>query len=148
MTRAIIVDLDGTLCDVRHRLHFVKQSPPDWPAFFDACVDDQPNVSVVALYDMAIRSAHAAVIYVSGRPETHRAQTEAWLERWNLAGHTQLLMRPAGDYRPDAIIKRELYDQHIAGNYDILFSVDDRDQVVRMWRELGLTCLQCAEGDF
>lgn len=57
-------------------------------------------------------------------------------------------MRPAGDYRPDQIVKRELYEAHIAGQYDVLFCVDDRNSVVAMWRELGLTCLQCAEGDF
>lgn len=144
---AIIIDLDGTLCDVRHRTHLVKQQPPDWPAFFDACVNDTPNAAIVILYRMA-RESGIPVIYVSGRPETHRAPTEAWLEQYRLDDHKKLLMRPAGDYRADAIVKRELYEQHIAGKYAILFVVDDRSVVVRMWRELGLTCLQCADGDF
>lgn len=144
---AIIIDLDGTLCDVRHRTHLARQSPPDWTAFFDACVDDTPNPPIVALYRMA-RESGIPVIYVSGRPETHRAPTAAWLERHQLDDYRKLLMRPAGDYRQDAIVKRELYDRHIAGKYTILFCVDDRDQVVQMWRDLGLTCLQCAPGDF
>jgi len=144
---AIIIDLDGTLCDCRHRMHYVKQSPPNWPAFFDACVDDTPNPAIVALYTMACESG-IVVIYVSGRPETHRVLTEAWLTSHWLAQHTALLMRTAGDYRPDTIVKRELYEQHIAGKYEILFTVDDRASVVAMWRSLGLTCLQCAEGDF
>jgi phosphoglycolate phosphatase-like HAD superfamily hydrolase len=145
--RAIIVDLDGTLCDVRHRVHFVKESPPNWPAFFDACVDDTPNATVDALIDMATFSAYG-VIYVSGRPETHRAQTEDWLERHNLGGYVALLMRSEGNYRPDAVVKRELYEAHIAGKYAIVFTVDDRNQVVKMWRDLGLTCFQVADGDF
>lgn len=144
---AIIIDLDGTLCDVSHRTHLVKQSPPDWPAFFDACVDDTPNPAVVALITMARESGHE-IIYVSGRPETHRKQTEAWLQNHWLGGWARLLMRPAGDYRQDAIVKRELYETHIRGRYDVLFAVDDRDQVVAMWRDLGLVCFQVAEGDF
>lgn len=145
--RAVIIDLDGTLCNVRHRLHHIQQEPKDWTAFFDACTNDLPNSAVVALYDMA-READIAVIYVSGRPETHRAPTEAWLERQGCDGHTLLLMRPAGDYRPDEVIKRELYEAHIAGKYDVLFTVDDRNSVVAMWRSLGLTCFQVADGDF
>lgn len=145
--QAIIIDLDGTLCNVNHRLHFVKESPPNWSAFFDACVDDLPNPAIVALYDMA-RDAGKTVIYVSGRPETHRAPTEAWLCKHGVDGHTMLLMRPAGDYRPDDTIKRELYEAEIAGKYDVIFTVDDRNVVVQMWRSLGLTCLQVAEGDF
>lgn len=31
---------------------------------------------------------------------------------------------------------------------EILCVLDDRNKVVKMWRELGLTCLQMAEGDF
>lgn len=145
--RAIIIDLDGTLCNVAHRTHLVKQSPPDWPAFFDACADDTPNPAIAALVRMAVDMGYP-IIYVSGRPETHRAPTEAWLTRYGLDDHALLVMRPAGDYRQDAIVKRELYEQHIAGTYPILFCVDDRDQVVAMWRALGLTCLQCADGNF
>lgn len=144
---AIIIDLDGTLCDVSHRTHFVKTTPPNWPAFFDACVDDTPNPAVAALVEMANERGHT-ILYVSGRPETHRTQTEAWLESHGLACYAALLMRPAGDYRQDAIVKRELYDQHISGRYAILFTVDDRSVVVAMWRALGLTCFQVAEGDF
>lgn len=144
---AIIIDLDGTLCNVSHRTHFVKTTPPNWPAFFDACTLDTPNPAVVALYDMARNAGHT-ILYVSGRPETHRAQTVAWLEAHGVDVYAELLMRPAGDYRQDAIIKRELFDRHISGKYGILFTVDDRAVVCKMWRELGLTCFQVAEGDF
>mgnify|MGYP001566526414 CR=1 FL=1 len=144
---AIIIDLDGTLCDTSHRVHFVKESPPNWTAFFDGCVDDTPNGAVMALYDM-VRDSGTAVIFVSGRPATHRAQTEDWLERHGLNGHIELLMRETGDYRPDQIVKRELYYRYVVDRHTILFCVDDRSVVVKMWRELGLTCFQVAEGDF
>ncbi len=145
--KAIIIDLDGTLCNVSHRVHFVKQSPPNWHAFFDACVDDIPNDAVVALYHMA-RSADYAIIYVSGRPETHRHETEKWLYVHDVSGYAGLLMRAEGDYRPDQIVKRELYEGHIKPHYNVMFTVDDRASVVKMWRELGLTCFQVADGDF
>lgn len=147
MHNAILIDLDGTLCNVSHRVHFVKETPPNWPAFFDACADDVPNPAVVALYHMA-RAADYAIIYVSGRPDSHRGETERWLYIHEVSGYAGLLMRPAGDYRPDQIVKRELYEQHIAPSYKVLFTVDDRASVVKMWRELGLTCFQVAEGDF
>jgi hypothetical protein len=57
-------------------------------------------------------------------------------------------MRQTDDNRKDSIIKEEIYDAHIRGKYNVLFVLDDRDQVVQMWRSLGLTVLQCNEGDF
>lgn len=57
-------------------------------------------------------------------------------------------MRPAGDKRRDDIIKAEIFDQHIRGHHNILLVLDDRDSVVKMWRSMGLTCLQVAEGNF
>jgi hypothetical protein len=57
-------------------------------------------------------------------------------------------MRKYGDYRKDYVVKREIYEQLIAPDYDILCVLDDRNSVVDMWREIGLTCLQVAPGDF
>lgn len=86
-------------------------------------------------------------IFVSGREEQFRPQTIRWL-----ASHgyydCKLLMRPTGDTRNDAIVKREIYEREIKDFYNVLFVLDDRNRVVQMWRELGLTCLQVADGDF
>ena len=57
-------------------------------------------------------------------------------------------MRKEKDYRQDAIIKQEIYENEIEGKYNIHFVLDDRDQVVAMWRKKGLTCLQVDYGDF
>jgi hypothetical protein len=57
-------------------------------------------------------------------------------------------MRRAGDRRKDWVVKSELYREHIEPRYDVLLVLDDRDQVVRAWRGLGLTVFQVAEGDF
>jgi len=60
----------------------------------------------------------------------------------------ELFMRPEGDMRPDNIVKAELFDTYVRDNYDVQFVIDDRDQVVDMWRRMGLACLQVAPGDF
>jgi hypothetical protein len=59
-----------------------------------------------------------------------------------------LFMRPAGDTRKDSIVKREIFDAEIAHRWRVIGVFDDRRQVVRMWRALGLTVFQVAEGDF
>ena len=73
-----------------------------------------------------------------------------WLDKHGLSNrNTQLFMRPAGDTRDDRIVKREIYEREIKGKYNVLWVLDDRNKVVDMWRrELGLTCLQVAEGNF
>jgi hypothetical protein len=57
-------------------------------------------------------------------------------------------MRVAGDHRKDSIVKQEIFENHIDGMFDVQFVLDDRDQVVTMWRSLGLQCFQVAEGNF
>ena len=143
--RAIIVDLDGTLCNAEHRRHFVEEK--DWPSFYKHLVHDEPNSWCV---DLVRRMAddETVVIYMSGRPAVYRTLTEDWLSKHDCDYHAELIMRGIGDYRKDCIVKEELYRKHVEPHYDVLFCVDDRRQVVDMWRSIGLTCLQCAEGDF
>jgi hypothetical protein len=58
-----------------------------------------------------------------------------------------LLMRKDGDFRADHIVKQEILDKHI-DKERVLFVLDDRQQVVDMWRRNGLVCFQVAEGNF
>ena len=58
-------------------------------------------------------------------------------------------MRQPGDQRKDAVVKREMYDEHVAGQYECVGVFDDRDQVVDLWRkDLRLPCFQVYYGDF
>lgn len=137
---AVIVDVDGTLAHRSNR--------PGARQFFDwhRVGEDTPDERIVELVDILAQRLH--VIVMSGRDEACRPETVAWLDK-HLARYDELHMRPHRDNRKDAIVKRELYEQHVAGRYDVRWVIDDRDQVVRMWRdELGLTVLQCADGDF
>ncbi len=134
---AVICDIDGTLAIMGDR------SPFDWRR-----VDvDTPNAAVVEAV-RRLASTGVTILYTSGRDEACRDLTAAWLERHvGVAG--PLLMRPRNDMRKDSIVKRELFDAHIRGRYQVLFALDDRNQVVHAWRhELGVPCFQVAPGDF
>ncbi|MBP3954381.1 AAA family ATPase [Gemmata sp. G18] len=86
------------------------------------------------------------IILVSGRSDAVQQETKEWLGR-NGVPYSELHMRPAGDYRQDFIIKSEILDNLLAAGNEIAFVVDDRPSVVAMWRERGLTCLQCRDWD-
>lgn len=131
----IVCDIDGTLA------HMDGRSPYDYKA-----VDtDKPDEDVINI----LRDTQAAdrVIVFSGRTDNCRKATEKWLDD-NSVWWSELFMRKTGDVRPDYIVKRELYEKHIKDKYNVLFVLDDRDQVVDQWRELGLKCFQVASGTF
>ena len=137
LPKAIICDLDGTLALLNGR------SP------FDAstCEYDKPNAPVVNLVTHYYQLGYK-VILASGREDIYRSQTELWLKKYQVRFEA-LYMRPAGDYRKDAIVKKEIFDLYIDGKYYIELVLDDRNQVVDLWRnELQLPCFQVYYGDF
>lgn len=132
---AILCDIDGTLALMKDR------SPFEW----SRVGEDLPNQPVVSLVKKLIEDK--TIIFMSGRDEVCRAETEAWLSAHGMP-YAPLYMRPEGNQAKDSIIKRHLFDENIRGKFNIEFVLDDRDQVVEMWRDMGLTCLQVAEGNF
>ncbi|MEU4428444.1 AAA family ATPase [Actinoplanes sp. NPDC024001] len=134
---AVLVDIDGTVALMAGR------SPYDW----GRVGEDEPNQAVVT----AVRAMHAAghvIVFCSGRDEVCRPETEAWLDLFVGVPYEALFMRPAGDSRKDSVVKREIFDREVRDRWRIVGVFDDRQQVVRMWRALGLTVFQVAEGDF
>lgn len=144
---AIIFDIDGTLANIEHRRHFLRRERPDWRSFNAEMGNDLPNGPVVALYKLLWASGSHELILATGRNENARALTEQWLV-WNEIPFGRILMRPDRDSRADHIVKQEMLDQLRVEEIDILLVVDDRQQVVDMWRRNGITCLQCDVGDF
>lgn len=147
MKETILFDIDGTLADIQHRRYFLEGGRPDWRSFNSMMGDDTPNLPVVSLYKTLWESQNFQLILVTGRSEESRKVTEVWLT-WNSIPFDRLLMRPLGDFRPDVAVKQEMLDQLRSEGAKISFVVDDRNSVVEMWRRNGITCLQCAEGDF
>lgn len=150
--RAVICDLDGTLCNIDHRLHFVKVDKAagqktDWKNFFFNLRDDTPNQWCADIIDKF--STSAQIVYCSGRPDDHRRDTQRWLEDNNVDFHgSHLYMRHRGDHREDSIIKEILLDFEILTRFIPYFAIDDRARVVAMWRSRGIVTLACAEGNF
>ena len=150
MKPAIICDLDGTLYDsrTRQKTHLLS-GKKDFDAFHKAAKDDEPHLWCAQLLK-AMRFFEYSIIFTSGRDDTYRDETIQWLKRHlNLgSGDYILYMRKAGDYTPDDVMKKDWYQNLIKTEYNVLFCIDDRKRVVDMWREVGLTCLHCDEGNF
>lgn len=137
LEQCFIFDVDGTLA-----LHAAR-NPYQWR---DAD-DDLPNRPVVVAL-RALNQAGYKILYVSGRPEEARELTLSWLGR-EVGVLGPLFLRPDGDNRKDFEIKSEIYRREIEPKFDVVAVFDDRDQVIRMWRDQAkLTCFQVADGNF
>lgn len=137
----VLVDIDGTLADMG-KGQPGRRGPYDWHRVGE---DDPIGPIVDLVHDL--RHAGHDVVFMSGRDEACREATEKWLAK-HIGTAGPLHMRPAGDMRKDSIVKRELFEQRIAGRFAVRYVIDDRDQVVRAWRAMGLTVLQVADGAF
>lgn len=155
LPKAIMCDLDGTLALIEGR------SPYDAT---DCDIKDRPNWPVIQTV-LAMHAQGVKIIFMSGRDVKYRPETERFIEKycreidlksWGPNGRVipyELHMRgeldlTKLDQRKDSIIKQELFDAHIAGKYNVLFVLDDRDQVCKLWRQMGLSCFQVAPGAF
>jgi len=140
LPKAIICDIDGTLALLGNR------SPYD-ASTSEEDVLNHPVANILEVYSQQ-KSFEITVLLITGREDMYRPQTIAWLAAHKIP-YNQLYMRKSGDKRKDTVIKKEVYTKHIQDTYDVLFVLEDRNQVVEMWRkELRLTCLQVEYGDF
>lgn len=135
---AIIVDIDGTLADNKHRQSLVQTAPKQWDEFFKLCEFDSVIEPVAEVVRSMNRDHH--ILIVTGRPERYRESTVRWLRKHNVP-FWSLYMREDDDHRPDHIIKHEILTQ-IRYVHDPILAIDDRPEVVNMWRENGIICLQ------
>lgn len=160
--KAFLVDLDGTIAhNDGHRGFF------DWAKVGNDKTHDHV-IDVVC----ALEAAGYTPVYVSGRDRVCYAETWEWINQHVYAGllnsfvddqprtpegsralqlkqDRKLFMRPEKDGRKDSVVKLEIFDAHIRDNYDVRFALDDRDQVVKAYREiLGIPVFQVAPGDF
>ena len=147
-----IFDLDGTLALIDHRRHLVEGKKKDWDAFYKACIYDTPNRPVIGMM-LQLYACGADIRIWSGRGSEVRGLTVEWLYiNAGLQPHAvekMLTMRPEGDYTPDDQMKKKWLNLLSKEDRDRLGGVfDDRDKVVKMWRDNGVCCFQVAEGAF
>ena len=155
-TKSIIVDIDGTIANITHRIHFIEDKKnADWDAFYDFSQYDIPIKNMVELIN-GLEHQGYTVLFATGRSEKIRDITINWLVEYKFVtlywatrfSGERLFMRQKDDYRHDCIIKEEIYDKYITNHYDVKFVIEDRKRVVEMWRSKGLITFQCGEGDF
>ena len=143
-------DLDGTLCNLDHRLHHIQGTVKDYDAFYNACSEDTLNYPVAALA-RALFDAKYTLWLFSGRTARVLPQTVKWLEENALGPEMWAYMRfrREGDHTPDHLLKKSWWEEiPLPYRQNFLFAVEDRKRMVDTWRALGLPCLQVAEGDF
>ena len=149
LPKAIICDIDGTLA------HMNGRSPYDYTKVSEDTLDEVVAnwLKDVAWFDLNVENKPTEILIVSGRDDTCREDTLAWLDKHRIP-YSKLLMRDStrvkedGNKVADTIIKKEIFDEFIRDKYNVLYVLDDRNQVVRMWRDMGLKVLQVADGDF
>lgn len=143
----VIWDLDGTLVDIEHRVHHVRNKPKNWKAFYAESSKDEAYDDMCGLFSMFDNTGFTNII-VTGREgtEKHREQTMNWLIENEVVPH-RLFMRPEKDHRQDFIVKEEILKE-IQKDYDVFMAFEDRNQVVEMYRKNGVRCLQVREGNF
>ena len=153
MKDLVIFDLDGTLAniDARRKLSIKDNGKMDWDKFFDpANIDlDLPNDPVIQMAQL-LKDSGKTIIIFSGRSKATKDATRNWLNRNNVPFDI-LKMRPTGHpwaFMPDDKLKQTWLDDLIPDRNRIMCIFDDRDKVVKMWRDNGLTCFQVADGDF
>ena len=144
-----IFDIDGTLADITHRLHFISGETKDWHAFYKACYNDAPIFEVISIA-RALDAAGHRLVYATGRSTDIWEETQAWLRKHRVPQFNRIYMRPDGDHREDSVVKSELLDQinKDYANEKLGGIFEDRQQVVAMYRARGLRVFQVAKGDF
>jgi len=134
-----VIDLDGVLADVRHRLRFLESSPKDWDGFFAGIPDDPVLPEGRAVVDRL--ACDHELIYLTGRPEATRSQTERWLEQHELP-RARLVMRRARDRRPARVTKPALLRELVAEGREVAVVVDDDPKVCDALERAGWPVLR------
>lgn len=160
----IVFDIDGTLANAEHRLHFIKDpdKAKDWENFLsdEQVAGDSAIPEIWEILYFMLAAGHR-VIFITGRPEKQRQVTHDWLKNTecgirNPAARVMhirrqgpiIYMRRDGDRRPSHVVKGELLERARKDGFHPVMAFEDRKDDAAMWREKGLRCLQVAEGDY
>lgn len=136
MRDAVIVDLDGTLCDVTDIAHFVESEPRDFDAFHAAAIDCPVNNQVRAEVDEA-RDDGLAILIVTSRMARWRDYTIMWLDKNGIA-YDALYTRIENDRRKDHVVKADILREIEKAGFRPLRAWEDSPAVTAMWRENGI----------
>jgi hypothetical protein len=147
-TWAVVCDLDGTLSNPAHRRHYVEgPGPSDWHEFALGIKDDTLVTPVASAFHL-LQTTGVLGVLVTARSILDHTATVEWLARHKIQ-YDHLFMRAANDSRADRVVKYDiLCNMRNKFQIEPWIALDDRDNVVDMWRAEGITCFQVADGDF
>ncbi len=132
-----VVDIDGVVADVRHRLRHVTERPKDWPSFFAAAAED--TLLAEGAHTVARLAEVYDIVWLSGRPERLRRVTREWLDA-RLLPAGELILRGPDDYRPARLVKVEVL-RALARDRTVVVLVDDDPEVLAEARRAGFDVL-------
>lgn len=136
---AVLLDLDGTAVDVRPVRHYVAGANRNFDKFHRASAYCPPNPAVLTLAHRCVELG-LRIVVMTGRSETYRALSAAWLEK-HAVEYDVLLMRAAGDYRADRVVKEELL-REVLQTYDVALAIDDNPGIIDLWRSKGIQVVE------
>ena len=149
----VLCDIDGTIADTSHRLHYVKKPADadenwkkDWKGFFSQMEGDPVRQDVQNMLIQLYNEGYT-IIFMSARPENYREATLRWLQAHFLTFAYTVIMRRENDKRPDTETKKEMIEQHFPDLGVIHTIFDDRPSVVRLWKEMGLNVIDVGKGE-
>jgi len=152
----IIFDLDGTLTNCEHRIHYVRNKPKRNDLFHKELIKDTPIIPTTLVLKalLAIRHDDPAddhrILYATGRPESSRQDTLDWFWKYHEMTLTNLYMRADKDHRKDDVVKQEMLIQMRKDGFNPIAAFEDRKMVQDMWIRNGIFLFDIAQqrGDF
>lgn len=136
--KCVICDIDGVIADTRHRLPLLRGEKPDWDGFFEGSKHDTPREHVVFL--LKLIRGQARILLFTSRPAQFMRMTVDWLHEHNVP-FDQVLMRCRADQRPDTEVKASMLDYALSEGLEPIFAIEDRPEIVAMYRARGVPCL-------
>jgi len=136
--KAVIFDVDGTLADVSSiRHHLARPSGmKDFESFHSESINVPPHEHVVRMLREFKREGHA-ILVVTARQEKWLWHTLLWMDE-NAIPHDHLFMRANGDFRPDFVIKRDIFNRISKAGFDVKHAVDDNPAIITLWDQIGI----------
>ncbi|MFA5709341.1 hypothetical protein [Mycolicibacterium sp.] len=136
---AVVVDVDGTLCDVSSVRHLVQRRPKDFEGFHAGARSCPPHQSVLN----EVNSHHAAgrtILVVTARMYQWEDSTRSWLNQHMRVPYLGPFMRGDNDFRPDVEVKRDIHRiLTLDHGHRIVHCIDDNPAIVALWTELGIS---------
>lgn len=143
--KCIIFDIDGTIANCEHRLHYIEGKNKNWQLFYDKCLDDSVITQVSCMIDFF--KQNYKIILLTGRPESNLSLTVQWLNNNNIY-FDELIMRKNGDYRKSPEYKKENICSLINEGFEIFAAFEDRTDCVEMLKQMNIFVFNVANTQY